>query len=218
MGHPGTPTTRKGEGELTGPQYPTVPYVAMWSAERTSFGDIVVARTPSGGLGIAYPDETLTDRDSRGLLWQRVTVGQGKGRPIFGDVHTSRQRRAMRRLLCQVCGAPCDQNEQGILWLLRDERGSWDGWPTGMGTTEPPACTPCVDLATRQCPALRGNHVLIRAQQAPISGAFGWYFRPGPDRPVPVNDGGSIWTPGDPLRHWFLATRLVRELRDVTFL
>ena len=92
--------------------------------------------------GIAFADETAADRDSDGILWTRITSQPGCGRPQFAVIHSLRQRRAMRRLLCQVCGQPADRNPEGVLWLLPDYYRRHDGlqgcrhrpfriWPQG---------------------------------------------------------------------------------------
>jgi hypothetical protein len=93
-----------------------VPYVTEWSEEQKP--PFVVVERP--GMGIAYADESLVDRDSNGVLWFRMASRPGIGRPVFGKVHPLRQRRAMRRLLCQVCAGPADRTDDGVLWLMRD--------------------------------------------------------------------------------------------------
>jgi hypothetical protein len=116
-----------------------VAYITTWSGERP-LSTKVIERP---GRGIAYADETLTDRDDHGVLWRRVPSRPGDGRPQFGQVHPLRQRRAMRRLLCQVCGHPADQSDLGTLWLVPDYRDDWPTWPEHMACTEPPICRPC---------------------------------------------------------------------------
>ncbi|MGQ0841769.1 hypothetical protein [Actinokineospora sp.] len=99
------------------------------------------------GLGIAYADETIGDRDRNGVLWTRMPSHPGHGTPEFGKVNSLRQRHAMRKLLCQVCAGPADLADDGVLWLLNDHRDDWPGWPNGMGVTEPPICLPCLRIA-----------------------------------------------------------------------
>src|SRR3989442_68826 len=103
----------------------TVPYVATWSEER----DLPFEVVNRDGRGIAYADEISADRDIHGVLWHRTYSRPRRGRPEFGNVHSLRQRRAMRRLLCQVCGGPADRTQDGVLWLLPDHREDWPGWP-----------------------------------------------------------------------------------------
>ncbi|MFF0290414.1 hypothetical protein [Streptomyces sp. NPDC005262] len=115
-----------------------VPYIASWSQEQARS---LVVVGPRGG--IAYQDEGPYDRDADGYRWLRAPAKQGCGRPDFGRVHPLRQRRVMRRLLCQDCGGSADQDERGTLWLLEDHRAHWEGWPIGLLTTHPPVCAPC---------------------------------------------------------------------------
>ncbi|HEX5404314.1 MAG TPA: hypothetical protein VFX16_18650 [Pseudonocardiaceae bacterium] len=95
-----------------------VPYVGSWSGEELR--PSVVVNRPGGGIG--YADETLLDRDEWGVLWTRTAGRIGKGRPLFTKPHPVRQRRAMLRLLCQVCAQPADRSTDGLLWLLPGDR------------------------------------------------------------------------------------------------
>jgi hypothetical protein len=122
------------------------PYVTAWTAEH----DLPYRLITVPGAGIAYADETAADRDHNGILWWRTASRPGEGQPVFGLVHPDRQRRAMLRLLCQVCAGPADQTNDGVLWLLQDHRGDWPGWPNGMGVTEPPICHSCVRQSRRR--------------------------------------------------------------------
>jgi len=78
------------------------PYITMWSAEQ----DLLCRLVERSGLGIGYADELPADRDAQGVLWRQTAAHHGLGRPEFGKVHPLRQRQAMERLLCQVCGVP----------------------------------------------------------------------------------------------------------------
>ncbi|GLW90288.1 hypothetical protein [Actinokineospora globicatena] len=187
----------------------TVPYITKWSTEQTPLSKVARHRS---GRGIAYVDETIGDRDSQGVLWARANSAPRVGRPLFGQVHPLRQRRAMRRLLCQVCGEPADRNDDGVLWLLLDHREDWPGWPEDMFATEPPICRPCVDLSTRLCPALRRGHVLVRSRNHEIAGVRGPLYRP--NRANVVEDGQMLVPYGDPMIPWTLAHDLARELHD----
>src|SRR5690242_6494692 len=90
-----------------------VPYVAIWSEEMGAPSFPVFTRR-----GISYLDEHPLDRDNEGALWYRAVQKPRQGRPALGGVHTLRQRRVMRRFLCQVCANDADRSEQGILWVL----------------------------------------------------------------------------------------------------
>ncbi|WP_328890203.1 hypothetical protein [Streptomyces sp. NBC_00316] len=192
-------------GPVNFPRPLVVPYIAAWSQEQAR-SPVVIA--PRGG--IAYQDEGPYDRDADGYLWLRAPAKQGCGRPDFGRVHPLRQRRVMRRLLCQVCGGSADQDERGTLWLLEDHRADWDGWPNGLLTTHPPVCAPCAREAARSCPNLLGRSVAVRVGSSEVSGIYGVRYLP-----------GSPLTPrvveyGDPAGPWVLASQLVRALSDCT--
>jgi hypothetical protein len=200
-------TARINLGALT----PHTPYITQWSEEHDPPSHLIAYP----GYGIAYLDEHLADRDEHGVLWYRTPSRPGRGEPQFKEVHPLRQRRAMRRLLCGVCGNPADQTDDGVLWLLRDFRDDWPGWPHGMAAIEPPVCLPCVRPASRLCPSLRRGAVAVRVRHAPIAGVRGALYR---------SDGGL--TPeyldeitvayDDPRTRWVRASNLVRQLHDCT--
>lgn len=196
---------------MTTPQFAKAPqiiapYITSWSAEQ----DLPYRLMERPGLGIGYADESFGDRDARGVLWQRAAVRHGVGKPEFGKVHPLRQRRAMRQLLCQVCAGPADQNDDGVLWLLRDYRDDWQGWPDGMGCTEPPVCIPCVATSLRLCPALRRGAVAVRVREFEVAGVRGALYRAG--TLTEANLGYD-----DPDVRWLVASALIRELRGCAF-
>jgi len=135
-----------------------VPYITSWSEEQKLPAEIVMRSSMGIGFGIAYADENSTDRDRDGILWTRRNLRHGHGRPQFGKIHSLRQRRAMRRLLCQVCAQPADRNEDGVLWLLPDYYQEAEGWPENYDLAEPPICLACV-RSRRGCvlPCARGT-------------------------------------------------------------
>lgn len=186
-----------------------VPFVTRWSEERDPPSRVI--ERPGGG--IAYADESLLDRDDRGVLWFRTPSRPGHGRPLFREVHPLRQRRAMRRLLCGVCGEPADRTDDGVLWLLRDFRDDWPGWPNGMAAIEPPVCRPCVPLASRLCPSLRKGAVTVRVRHAPVAGVRGALYGGGV---VPESLGDVTVAYDDPRARWVRAINLVRQLCDCT--
>jgi hypothetical protein len=185
-----------------------VPYVTTWSAEKDLPSRLVERR------GIAYADESVIDRDRRGVLWRRTPSRLGHGRPEFGNVHPLRQRQTMWRLLCQVCGGPADQTDDGTLWLLKDHRGDWPNWPEGMGVAEPPVCLRCVSMSVRLCPALRKGAVTIRVRDARLVGVRGALYKAGGLSPVAT--GEAIVGFNDPAIRWVCAVGLVRELHGCT--
>lgn len=184
-----------------------VPYLTAWSAEQPQPTAVIETRWS----GIGYLDETAVDRDEHGVLWQRIPSRPGIGRPDFGRVHPLRQRRAMRRLLCGVCAGPPDQTEQGTLWLIRDFRDDWPGWPEGMAATEPPVCLPCAHKSIRLCPALRKGHVTVRVRHSEVAGVYGARYQAGQPFPVPVADTDVCLD--DPAVRWIRASQLVRDLQ-----
>lgn len=187
-----------------------VPYVTAWTGEQ----DPPVSITARPGGGIAYADESLADRDNNGVLWFRTPFRPGDGRPDFGRVHPLRQRRTMRRLLCQVCAGPADRTDDGVLWLLQDHRDDWPDWPNRMGVTEPPVCVPCVRTSVRLCPALRRGAVAVRARSYPLDGVHGALYRPGSP---PVMVGTASVSLDNPAVRWMRAVSLARELHGCTF-
>jgi hypothetical protein len=189
-----------------------VPYIAAWSGEE-NLPTQVIGR---GLSGIGFTDETLTDRDDRDVLWTRIPSQPGEGRPLYGQVHSLRQRRAMRRLLCQVCAKPADRNEQGVLWLLVDHREDWPDWPENMANTYPPVCLTCARLSIRTCPTLRRGYVAVRARRFPLSGVYGVRYVPAKPFPVPV-EGGVVGY-RDPAVRWVCAVQQVRSLHDCTII
>jgi len=186
------------------------PYVTAWSVEHDLKCTLV---TRPDGLG--YASELPGDRDQHGVLWARVAERHSGGRPEFARVHPARQRQAMGGLLCQVCAGPADRTRDGVLWLMRDFRGEWAGWPEGMASVEPPVCARCVATSVRRCPALKRGHVVVRAREFPVAGVSGTLYRPGVFAPVAVKGAQLVY--GDPLTRWIVATALIRELRGCSF-
>jgi hypothetical protein len=187
-----------------------VPYVTSWDTEKGLSYQV----TYRAGGGIAYTDEIAADRDIHGALWHRAVSRPHHGRPEFGNVHTLRQRRAMRRLLCQVCGGPADQSEDGVLWLLPDHREDWDNWPEGMGNVEPPICQPCARVSLQLCPKLRRSAAAIRVRECPIVGVRGALYEPGETAPAIATE--AVVGFDDPALRWVRAVGLVRQLRGCT--
>lgn len=186
------------------------PYITTWSAEQ----DLPCKLVERSGQGIGYADELLGDRDAHGVLWQRAAVRHEVGQPEFGKVHPLRQRRAMRRLLCQVCAGPADRTDAGVLWLLRDFRDDWPRWPEGMASVEPPICVPCVPISLKLCPALRRGAVAVRTREFEVAGVRGALYRKGASGPVAVEAANVSYD--DPDIRWMVASALIRELRGCT--
>ena len=202
--------TNRGKHLVRGPHGP-VPYVARWSAEKVLEAPLVETRQ-----GIAYRDESSVDRDRHGLLWSRVTARPGHGEPLYRQMHPLRQRRAMRRLLCQVCARPADHNQHGTLWLIHEQPNPWPGWPERAQTTHPPLCLRCAHISVKTCPSLRRAHTAVRAHSF-VSGAWGGLYRSGWPNPHPFLTGARTVQFGDPRIQWLQADQLTRELIGCTF-
>ncbi|MDT3395495.1 hypothetical protein RKE29_02335 [Streptomyces sp. B1866] len=186
----------------------TVPYITAWSRERHV--DAGVVRLP---WGIAYRDEVPQDRLD-GVLWSRLSIlpKDMRGRPEFGRVHARRQCRAMRKLLCQVCGGPADRTEQGVLWLLKDDLDPNDpSWQENLRTTHPPVCLPCAKKATLQCPHLRRDFVTLRVRDPQPYGVYGVLYPPG----GPATDATVAYD--DHAIRWVRAAQAVVTLRKWVF-
>ncbi|WP_154814575.1 hypothetical protein [Actinophytocola xinjiangensis] len=104
--------------------------------------------------------------------------------------------------------------EDGVLWLLKDQRTDWPDWPKGMGVTEPPVCLSCVPVAARQCPALRKGAAAIRARSFPVSGVRAMIYRSGPDGLNPIGEKNIPY--GNSALRWARAMNLIRKLNECT--
>ncbi|MFF9458086.1 hypothetical protein [Streptomyces flaveolus] len=186
-----------------------MPYVASWSAETQQVPTVVLHRT---GQGIGYADEGPYDRDADGVLWIRQAIAPGAGRALFPTIHALRQRRAVSRMLCQVCGADTlERNPERQLFILKDV-----GRPVGEGelTTAAPVCPPCAHIAVEHCPHLR-KHVAAWVERPLAWGVAGIPYdahtllpAPGDDLPMVAYDDPSI--------RWIVATYQVLSLEGCT--
>ncbi|MFE0423812.1 hypothetical protein [Streptomyces sp. NPDC058953] len=183
-----------------------MPYITAWSGETADDRPLVMRR---GRL--QYHPPLPGDFDSHGVLWLHQRITPGIGTPCFSAVHTPRQRRAMLRLLCQICGQPADRTSEGVLWLLP---GPLTGAAEGEITTHPPVCAPCAPLALAHCPNLRRHATALRARRPEADHLYGTLFRPTPDGPAAVRNThvlrGSHYTP------WFRAAHIATTLNEVT--
>jgi hypothetical protein len=109
---------------------------------------------------------------------------------------------------------PADQTDEGVLWLLRDHRDDWRGWPEGMASVEPPICVPCVEVSLKLCPALRRGAAAVRVREFPIVGVRGALYRKGVFAPIATEAVNVAYD--DPAVRWLVASALVRELHDCT--
>ncbi|MEV5010585.1 hypothetical protein [Streptomyces sp. NPDC055692] len=183
--------------------------MAAWSAETPRAPAVVPHRT---GQGIGYADEGLYDRDADGVLWIRQAIAPGSGRPLFPTIHPLRQRRAINRMLCQVCGADTlEQDPERQLFVLKDV-----GRPVEEGelTTAAPVCPPCALLAVEHCPHLRKN-VAAWVERPLVWGVAGIPYNRRTLLPVPSDELATV-AYGDPAIRWIVATRQVLSLNGCT--
>ncbi|WP_416985466.1 hypothetical protein [Streptomyces sp. T028] len=191
-----------------------VPYITAWSGERLPQPRVVLAADGIAFKGSVAANGNAQGRDPSGVLWQRWALRQGDGMPEYSVVHGPRQRRAMRKLLCQVCGGPSDKNEQGYLWLLEDYRGV-AGWPEKEVTTHPPVCRACAPVAARLCPHLENKVVAIRAGGVLVDGVHGNLYERGGGL-LPVVKEKKVVFSGDWRVRWMFANQLAATLTNVT--
>jgi hypothetical protein len=201
---------------IWGPKKVPVPFAAAWSGEEPDISRLIARPF---GAGLAYSDEMPEDRDERGVLWARMQVAPGSGRPMFDRMHSVRQREALLRKLCQVCGKPADWTEQGWLFLSQYTHlthAMGDSADQGF-TSKPPVCTPCAQLAVRLCPHLT-DPVAIRSAKPRVWGVSGGFYVPNHDAkavPYPADENLPYGQRPD-LAKWFLASQLIVHLTKCT--
>lgn len=191
---------------------PVRPFIARTDHE--PFLDVadVIAREGH----IAYPRETPTDRDAHGVLWARQTYAPDRGTPLYGKIHSARQRHAALNLLCQICGGDPDENRDGVLWLLPTLPGlPPDDDGAGIVTTYPPVCRPCARRALAQCPPLRRGHALLRVRDVQAHGVTGTAFTPHRDGAVAQEAVEHAY--GDPALARVVAVQQLLRLTDYQY-
>jgi ferredoxin len=186
-----------------------VPYITRWSAEHGPSEPVTIH---NGRL--AYAQERPGDRDQHGVLWTRVPLRRGQGRPQFGKLHPRRQRAAMTRLWCQVCGQPADHTSEGYLWLTGEDPNDQDNWPDPLETADPPLCAPCAVKAVQMCPMLRRCHTALRVQKVTPVAVRGSLYQP--CHPEPLLLGAVAVYLDDPRAHWMRAGQLIVALDQFT--
>ncbi|MEU8528861.1 hypothetical protein AB0C77_25225 [Streptomyces sp. NPDC048629] len=140
------------------------------------------------GNGIAYRDPVWDHhaRDGSLVLWRQQKLAQGKGKPVWMGIHFARLRRAMDRLLCQVCAQPAEDTERGTLFLTGNTpRGPIKDREL---TTHPPVCLPCAAESVAKCPHLLRGFVAARVAEVRPWGVGGTRYVPGllSSRPMPL--------------------------------
>lgn len=154
-----------------------VPWVTRWTGEvSTDMIQVSLDRRAMPGsdsideLVVGYEDG-LENREPSGFLWQREGITR-KGEPQYAEINTYRQRAAMRRRLCQVCGNKIQ--DKVIPWLLATD--TMDHTEDGtVLTMSAPTCAGCVPVALDLCPHLKqpGAAQIARVLQYRIWGVYG---------------------------------------------
>lgn len=198
-----------------------VPYITTWGQEvqaamngagtRGSTVRFQQLMVPGAPLTVGYVDEAPNDRDAFGCLWQRYPIAMGKGVPYFAKIHPARQRRAMTKMLCQVCGNPANFNEDGWLWLVTHEDAARlaEGGDPRVRTGNPPVCEPCCKLAREMCPHLLKGNATVRTRGYEPWGVYGIVADPTGSSP------GHDVAYSDPRIHRTLAGQMLVVLQDV---
>ena len=147
-----------------------VPWITRWTGEvMPDRNQYSVEIRADGSFRVAYPDGKNT-RDLLDILWQREGIGR-KGEPMWADVSTYRQRAAMARGLCQVCGTKI--NAETFLFLIPRDAMEWFDEDTPI-TMQAPVCEECVPLALKLCPALKRNgYQLLKVINYDLWGVMG---------------------------------------------
>lgn len=145
-----------------------VPWVARWSGEVLR-EPCQVGKLPSGKAVVFYEDGREF-RDDRNVLWLREDFRRG-GTPEFAQVSVHRQRTAMRKRLCQICG---HKIPPGVIdWLMVPHQLEQAESGTKTVTMSPPTCQQCIPLALKLCPALKKAHIIVRVLEYRVWGVSG---------------------------------------------
>jgi len=204
----------------------TKPWITPYAGERYE------GRFGFDGQQIFYAPGEGEPRDDDGILWQpslgrcqhpgcRMTVDQHDrweagheidlGEIWWKEMHTGRQRDAMRGPLCQVCGTNLSEAKP-LLWLLPALElmvRKPNGRP--FTTSTPPICATCVDVARQQCPNLKANApLLLQVQHYRPWGVFGDTVR---TRPVQRLVQGDVQLGTEEIKRT-MARHLVVEILD----
>ena len=151
-----------------------VPWITRWTGEvqpdRFDYGVQILGDVGKGQFRVTYQDGKNV-RDGKGILWQREGIGR-KGEPMYADVSTYRQRSAMKKGLCQVCGVKITDTPMNFLIPIIAGMEHYDKNTTV--TMQAPVCLECVPLAIRMCPALkREGYQHLKVLAYSLWGVFG---------------------------------------------
>jgi hypothetical protein len=195
-----------------------VPWIAPWSDEYGARSRIIARQGPAGPC-VGYADEVPHADRHTGVLWQRAGVRPGGGKPDFAGVHVLRQRKAMTRLLCQVCGTSTMGRPDGrTLFVVRSTSG--EPMHEGERTTAPPIHETCARQAIQDCPHLRGTWTAALVTVTWAWGVAGIMYDRDTLKPLPgpEEDGGGLehvaYDDSERIR-WIIAARDVVSLRGI---
>lgn len=164
----------------------TVPYVIAYSEESVALNLTYIRDTWAlSGLRLAYTDPSESDW-SLGVLWARQKTLR-RGRVMYEEMHTDRQRECMLGRLCQVCQEPAlDPGTRRLTWVFHVDP------PAASGRlSKPPICRDCLPEAITQCPKLRRETHVYSSGNYGVWGVKGLVVSPGREpawRDVPRDD------------------------------
>jgi len=156
-----------------------VPWVTPWSYEKTLPGRFVRHVNEDAEERVGYADEHPSDRRD-GVLWVRMSVARGRGKPDFAGLHPLRQRQAMTHMLCQVCGTTTvgTRADERHLFVFVD-RGTRPPVQEGETVLVPPVHESCALQSIERCPHLRRGWTAALVGWAPSWGVAGAVVHPG---------------------------------------
>ncbi|MFE1289651.1 hypothetical protein [Streptomyces sp. NPDC058751] len=198
-----------------------VPYITHREGEYGGLeSDLTLGTNAFGAMRLAYQDETPADRGPRGELWARCSqslnaAGKPTGKPQWRLVNPTRQRETMERLRCQIDFCPAE-TDRGYIFLAGAAENASHRAGEPVRTAQPPVCLKHLRPAIELCPHLQKGYVAFLARAASVWGVVGSRYRltaTGLD-PLPAEDDDAPVAYGHPQLGWFLASQLVRELRD----
>lgn len=85
----------------------------------------------------------------------RMHHAPGVGKPQFGKPHSDRQREAIARGLCDLCGKPLKNRTKVSLSDARSQLNAAPGTPTGILQVEPLLHRECALESMKFCPSLK---------------------------------------------------------------
>ncbi|MCX4773732.1 hypothetical protein [Streptomyces sp. NBC_01285] len=198
-----------------------VPYITSREGEYGApESELTLSMNAFGSVRLAYRNETPADRGPHGELWARCSQsvdasGSPAGKPQWRLVNPARQLACMRQLRCQIgfCSAETDR---GYVFLAGSAEGAAHRGGEPVRTAQPPVCLKHVRPAIELCPHLRKGHVAFRARATSVWGVIGSRYRLSALglEPLPAEHDDAPVPYGHPQVSWFLASQLVRELRD----